>query len=65
MWIYPNLKRLFSDIWIHLGNCIVMYARINAQLLNSSWYEETSGVVTNNLHLQHAVHERDPVIDPR
>lgn len=41
-----------------------MHISVNGQLLNSGRHEETPGVLTDDLELEHAVHEGDPVVDP-
>ena len=41
-----------------------MHVGIDGKLLNPGGNEETPGVLADNLHLQHAVHEGDPVVDP-
>lgn len=41
-----------------------MHSCINGQLLDPGRDEETARVVADDPHLEHAVHVRDPVVDP-
>lgn len=41
-----------------------MHSSVNRHLLNPSWDEKTACVVADDLHLEHAVHVGNPVIDP-
>lgn len=45
-------------------NYVQMSFRVNRQLLNSRWDEQASRVRAQDLHLQHIVHESDPIIQP-
>lgn len=41
-----------------------MHFGIDGELLDSSGHKESSGVLANDHHLQHAIHEGDPIVDP-
>lgn len=62
--IYPSFERVPCRIWVHFRNGVVMHSSIDRELFNSCWDEKATGVVSDNLELQHTVHESDPVVDP-
>lgn len=64
IWIKSNLERVSSGLGIHLGYSIIMHCCINREFLNSGRNEKTSGVLTDDLELKHAVHEGHPIVDP-
>lgn len=64
MWVHSDLKGILGRVRVHLGDSIVMHVGIDGELLDPGGDEESSGVSSDDLHLQHAVHEGDPVVDP-
>lgn len=55
---------MLSRIRVHFRDSAVVHVSIDGQLLDPGRNEETSGVLADDLHLQHAVHKGDPVVDP-
>lgn len=59
-----NLERVLRRIRVHLGDSVVVHIGVDGQLLNPGRHEEATGVLADDLELQHAVHEGNPVVDP-
>lgn len=55
---------MLADVRVHFGDGVVVQVRVDGNLLNPGRHEETTGVLVDDLHLEHAVHEADPVVDP-
>lgn len=65
MGVNPNLKGLSVRIGIHFRDGVIVHIGVDAELLYSGGDEETSRVLADYPHLEHTVHERDPIIGPR
>lgn len=65
MWIHSNFEALTVRVRVHFGYSVIMYSGINTKSLYPGWNEESSRILSYDLHLQHTVHESDPVVNPR